>query len=130
MEQVSISTSSCVQTASISNATSDNSSVAGGHVELVKHGPHLARQRSLIPQRWEDDVRSLGIAEYKEAALSLAQAFAADDLAMYLVEAEDDSNGEAKWRIHVDIFNYLVAAHCYKGIVTTIGPDYEGVALW
>jgi hypothetical protein len=87
-------------------------------------------KRSLIPEKWGDHVRVLGIAEYRPAALSLAQAFATDELALYLVESEAGAGQEAKWHIHVDIFNYLVAAHCYKGIVTTIGPDYEGVALW
>ncbi|KAJ8112437.1 hypothetical protein ONZ43_g5398 [Nemania bipapillata] len=89
------------------------------------------RKRSLVPEKWEDQVRAIGISEYKEAALSLAQAFATDELAQYLLDAEDVTEGdETKWRLHVDIFNYIVASHCYKGIVTTIGPDYEAVALW
>ncbi|RYP56215.1 hypothetical protein DL771_012002 [Monosporascus sp. 5C6A] len=90
----------------------------------------LLLQRSLVPPGWEDHVRTVGIAEHKEAALSLAQAFARDDLALYLVDGEVGSSDEDKWRLHVDIFRYLVAAHCYGGVVTTIGPDYEGVALW
>ncbi|KAI0165486.1 hypothetical protein GGR57DRAFT_121866 [Xylariaceae sp. FL1272] len=61
------------------------------------------RKRSLVPEKWEDQ---------------------------YLLEAENLSDDETKWRLHVDIFNYIVAAHCLKGAVTTIGPDYEGVALW
>lgn len=89
------------------------------------------KKRSLVPVNWEDQVRAIGISECKEAALSLAQAFATDDLAQYLLDAEDaKDDDEAKWRLHVDIFNYIVAAHCYKGVVTTIGPDYEAVALW
>lgn len=89
------------------------------------------KTRSLVPEKWEDQVRAIGIVECKEAGLSLAQAFATDDLAQYLVDAEDGGDGdETKWRLHVDIFNYIVAAHCYKGVVTTIGPDYEAVALW
>ncbi|KAL7627487.1 hypothetical protein AAE478_001680 [Parahypoxylon ruwenzoriense] len=90
------------------------------------------KKRSLIPEKWEAQVRAIGISEYKEAGLSLAQAFATDGLAQYLLDADDmvGYDDEAKWRLHVDIFNYIVAAHCYKGIVTTIGPDYEGVALW
>ncbi|KAK8033397.1 hypothetical protein PG991_002795 [Apiospora marii] len=90
--------------------------------------------RSLIPEKWGDQVRAIGIAEYKEAALSLAQAFASDDLARYLVDAEGGGDGDGddtlKWRLHVDIMNYIVAAHCYSGVVTTIGADYDGVALW
>lgn len=87
-------------------------------------------QRSLIPPKFEDQVRVIGISEYQEAAVSLAQAFARDDLAQYLVDGEVGTTDEIKWRLHVDIFKYLVAAHCYKGVVTTIGPDCEGVALW
>ncbi|KAK7958181.1 hypothetical protein PG988_013029 [Apiospora saccharicola] len=84
------------------------------------------------PREVGDQVRAIGIAEYKEAALSLAQAFASDDLARYLVEAEGGGDGDdtLKWRLHVDIMNYIVAAHCYSGVVTTIGADYDGVALW
>lgn len=90
-----------------------------------------AKKRSLVPEKWEDQVRVIGISECKEAALSLAQAFATDELAQYLLEAEAVRDGdETKWRLHVDIYNYIVAAHCYKGVVTTIGPDYEAVALW
>lgn len=89
------------------------------------------KKRSLVPEKWEDQVRVIGISECKEAALSLAQAFATDELAQYLLDAEDVKDGdETKWRLHVDIYNYIVAAHCYKGVVTTIGPDYEAVALW
>ncbi|KAI0392973.1 hypothetical protein F5Y17DRAFT_467171 [Xylariaceae sp. FL0594] len=88
------------------------------------------KKRSLVPEKWEDQVRTIGISECKEAALSLAQAFATDELAQYLLDAEDVKGEESKWRLHVDIFNYIVAAHCYKGVVTTIGPDYEAVALW
>lgn len=103
-------------------------------MEHVSNGVSLVefKKRSLIPEKWEDQVRAIGISEYKEAALSLAQAFATDELAQYLLDADDmvGITDEAKWRLHVDIFNYIVAAHCYRGIVTTIGPDYEGVALW
>ncbi|KAI2628363.1 hypothetical protein GGS21DRAFT_545619 [Xylaria nigripes] len=90
-----------------------------------------SKRRSLVPEKWEDQVRAIGISECKGAALSLAQAFATDELAQYLLEAEDvEGGGETKWKLHVDLFSYIVAAHCYKGIVTTIGPDYEAVALW
>ena len=43
---------------------------------------------SLIPEAYRH-VRRLSLAEHREAALSLAQAFASDDLARYLVGAED-----------------------------------------
>ena len=87
---------------------------------------------SLVPRKWEETVRVIGMSECKEAGLSLAHAFAADDLAQYLLSSDDMASlsAEEKWRLHVDIMTYIVAAHCINGIVTTIGPDYEGVALW
>lgn len=121
-----------VAVADIPAATTTTTTTTTALVEVpaavVKQQPQ--RRRSLVPQGWEDQVRAIGISEYKEAALSLAQAFARDDLAQYLVDGEVGSSDEAKWRLHVDIFKYLVAAHCYRGVVTAIGPDYEGVALW
>lgn len=92
-------------------------------------------KRSLVPVQWGESVRTVGMSECKEAALSLAHAFAADDLHRYLVDADDDSTDqplspEDKWKLHVDIMTYIVAAHCCNGVVSTIGPDYEGVALW
>ena len=89
-------------------------------------------KHSLVPRKWEETVRVIGMSECKEAGLSLAHAFAADDLAQYLLNSDDMASlsAEEKWRLHVDIMTYIVAAHCINGIVTTIGPDYEGVALW
>ena len=56
------------------------------------------------------------------------------DIRTARAQQEDDGGGdngdEARWRLHVDIFTYLVAQHCYAGAVTSIGPDYEAVALW
>ena len=109
------------------NSTSTSSTVSGGNsVRIVE------LKRSLVPARWEDTVRGIGMTECTAAALSLSHAFAADDYAKYIVDS-DDSNGlsaEEKWRLHVDINTYAVAAHVYSGMVTTIGPDYESVALW
>ncbi|TDZ30828.1 putative N-acetyltransferase [Colletotrichum spinosum] len=89
-------------------------------------------KRSLVPPKWEDTVRVIGISECKEAGLSLAHAFAADDLSQYLLDADDMASysAEYKWKLHVDIMTYIAAAHCYNGVVTTIGPDHDAVALW
>ncbi len=89
-------------------------------------------RRSLVPSKWEEAVRVLGISECREAGLSLAHSFAADELSRYLLDADDMAglSPEYKWRLHVDIMTYVVAAHCYNGLVTTIGPDYDAVALW
>jgi len=88
--------------------------------------------RSLVPAKWEDSVRVIGMSECKEAGLSLAHSFAADDLAQYLLNSDDmaDMSAEDKWKLHVDIMQYTVAATALCGVVTTIGPDYDGVALW
>ena len=89
-------------------------------------------KRSLVPTQWGESVRILGINECSQAGLALAHAFAADELSQYLLDADDMAalSDEQKWKLHVDIMTYIVAAHCYNGIVTTIGPDYDAVALW
>ncbi|KAJ2892791.1 putative gcn5-related n-acetyltransferase-like protein [Zalerion maritima] len=85
--------------------------------------------RTLIPKQWrEQSVRRVAPGEIREAAVSLSQAFAADDLAQYLLPEE--TNDLTKWKLHIDIMTYIVAAHCYSGLVMTSGLDYEGVALW
>jgi len=92
---------------------------------------NLEKKRSLSPETSEE-VRVLGIAEYEPAAQCLAEAFAVDELARYFVDTDDMAaySEEYKWKLHVHIMRYITAAHCYKGIVTTVGPDYDAVALW
>ena len=87
---------------------------------------------SLVPAQWQDNVRVIGMSECREAALSLAHAFATDGLSQYLVTSDDSAgrSAEDRWRLHVDIMTYIVAAVAMNGIITTIGPDYDGVALW
>ncbi|KAK4103597.1 N-acetyltransferase-like protein [Parathielavia hyrcaniae] len=98
----------------------------------------LIKKRSLVPARWNEAVRVVGMSECREVALTLAHAFAADDYARYLV---DDGGGasrdhrrsaeeEDKWRLHVDILTYTVAAHSMSGLVTAVGPECDSVALW
>jgi hypothetical protein len=89
-------------------------------------------RRTLIPSKWEDTVRTVSIAEYKEVGLSLSYAFAADELSQYLVDSDDTAHysAEYKWKLHVDIMTKIVAAHFLCGTVTTIGPDYDCVGVW
>jgi hypothetical protein len=77
-------------------------------------------------------IRTVSISEYKDAAQCLAEAFAVDEVARYFVDTDDmKSYDEAyKWRLHCDILRYTVAAHCYNGLVTTVGDDYDAVAMW
>ncbi|KAH6631865.1 hypothetical protein F5144DRAFT_490368 [Chaetomium tenue] len=94
------------------------------------------------------------MAECRDAALTLAHAFAADDYAQYLVaddggacDAGSDEDGnvgggggggrsrgltteEDKWRLHVDILTYTVASHCMSGLVKAVGAECDAVALW
>jgi hypothetical protein len=77
-------------------------------------------------------VRTVGIGEYREVSECLAQAFAQDEVARYFFDTDDmEGYSEAyKWKLHSDILRYIVAAHCYNGIVTTVGENYGAVALW
>lgn len=89
-------------------------------------------ERSLVPASWEDTVRVVSANDVSEAGRSLAHSFATDPLSHYLLDGDDMAHysDEKKWKLHVDLMTYLVAAHCYKGLVTAIGPDYDAVALW
>ncbi len=84
------------------------------------------------PPAAHDQVRIVGLHEYKEAALTLAHAFKNDDVAMYFIETGDVDHWtrDQKWDLHVCILEYLVYGHILKGLVTTIGPNYDSVALW
>lgn len=79
-----------------------------------------------------DQVRVVPASEYKQAALSLAEAFREDEVARYFVDTPDLAHWteEQKWQLHCDILEYITYAHCLKGLVTTVGPDYGAVALW
>ena len=106
MEHVNGS-SSVATTTTTTTTSSSSTSVSASSTAVVLHAEPAAaaaataataamkqqqqqppRRRSLVPQGWEDQVRALSIAEHKEAGLSLAQAFARDDLAQWLVDAE------------------------------------------
>jgi len=78
------------------------------------------------------DLRVVTIDEYKEAAQCLAEAFADDEVARYFIDTAKTEHWskEDKWNLHVSILEYAVSAHCLKGLVTTIGPNYDCVALW
>ncbi|KXX77938.1 Puromycin N-acetyltransferase [Madurella mycetomatis] len=95
----------------------------------------VSLNRSLVPPKWKETVRVVGMSECREAALTLAHAFAADDYAQYLVDSGDmhgssPTSAEEKWKLHVDILTYTVASHCMNGLATTVGPECDSVALW
>jgi len=92
---------------------------------------HLEKKRSLSPESFEE-VREVDISSFEQAAECLSQAFAVDEVARYFVDTDDmrHASEEVKYKLHCDIIRYITAAHCYKGLVTTIGPDFDAVALW
>ncbi|KAG9549517.1 hypothetical protein KCU61_g3814, partial [Aureobasidium melanogenum] len=79
-----------------------------------------------------DGVRRVTLAEYKQAAQCLAEAFADDDVARYFTEVPDRAHWteKQKWDLHVSILEYITYAHILKGLVLAAGPDYGCVALW
>ncbi|KAF2721620.1 hypothetical protein K431DRAFT_320289 [Polychaeton citri CBS 116435] len=93
---------------------------------------HVDTAAAAAGTRGGDDVRVLGLHEYKQAAESLADAFAKDHVAWYLIDTPDraDWSFEQKWQLHVEIFEYIVYAHLLKGLVVCAGPNYDCVALW
>lgn len=80
----------------------------------------------------DDGVRVLGLDEYKAAALSLAEAFADDHVAMYFIDTPDREGWtkKQKWDQHLRIMEYVTYAHLLKGLVVSAGPNYDCVALW
>ena len=80
----------------------------------------------------ETNVRVLGLNDYKEAALSLAEAFAYDDVSRYFIDTPDrpDWTKEQKWDLHVKIMEYITYAHLLRGLVVSAGPSHDCVALW
>ena len=79
-----------------------------------------------------DGVRILGLHEWKQAGLSLAEAFRHDEVSRYFVDTPDRAHWseEQKWELHVKIMEYITYAHLLKGLVVCAGPDYDCVALW
>jgi len=100
--------------------------------QINDNGTLTLKEKSDASVDTSEQVRVASIAEYEQVAQSLAEAFAVDEIARYFIDTDDMAaySDEYKWKLHCNIIRYITAAHCYKGIVTTIGPDYDGVALW
>ena len=87
---------------------------------------------AILPAVNGDVVRRVTISEYKQAALSLAEAFADDDVCRYFTHTPDTAHWteDQKWNLHVEIMEYITYAHILKGLVLAVGPNYGCVALW
>ncbi|KAK7511031.1 hypothetical protein IWZ03DRAFT_363275 [Phyllosticta citriasiana] len=84
------------------------------------------------PKAVDDQVRIVQLSEYKAAARCLAEAFESDSVGRYFVDTPGtkDWTPEQKWDLHLFMMECITYCHIAQGMVTTIGPDYGGVALW
>ena len=99
--------------------------------EPAKPSMKLAAATAPLVSNSDNEVRVIGIDEYKEAALCLAEAFKDDHTTHYFLNTPDSSMTEQqKWDLHVEMMEYITYAHCLKGMVTTVGPNYSAVSLW
>lgn len=109
-----------------SNTLSSNvNSAAAADANVATAAAHVVGEKA------KEGVRVVGIHEYKEAAACLADAFKDDHTTHYFLDTPDSTLTAAqKWDIHVCMMEYITYAHCMKGLVTTVGPNYDAVALW
>ena len=79
-----------------------------------------------------DEVRILTLADYKEAALSLAEAFKEDHSSKYFTHTPDRAHWteQQRWDLHLKVMEYITYAHLLKGLVVSAGPNYDCVGLW
>jgi hypothetical protein len=99
--------------------------------------PIISKVDSVMSNTEEDaaaaaGARILGLHEYKEAALSLAEAFKDDEVSRYFIDTPDRANWteKEKWELHVKVMEYITYAHLLRGLVVSAGPNYDCVALW
>jgi len=78
------------------------------------------------------DIRVVAPHEYKKAAECLAEAFREDHCVRYAIDTPDRMHWteEERYELHKQAMEYVVYAHCLKGLVTSVGPDFDCVALW
>jgi len=103
-------------------------------VESSSSSSSINSSLSDLEAHFEKDstVRVVPISEYKQAALTLAEAFAQDDVARYFIDTPDRANWteKQKWNLHLSILEYITYAHCMRGLVLCAGENYGCVALW
>ena len=99
---------------------------------LLKVDSVMSNESDAAVANLSGDVRVLELHEYKEAALSLAEAFADDHVSNYFIDTPDRPSWtkEQKWELHTKIMEYITYAHLLRGLVVSAGPNYDCVALW
>lgn len=112
--------------ATTTTTTPKNMSVAADRVQAA------VAAKKPIGKPSGDGVRILTLAEYKEAALSLAEAFKDDHTSQYFTHTPDRAHWteQQRWELHVKVMEYITYAHLLKGLVVSAGPNYDCVALW
>lgn len=77
-------------------------------------------------------VRVCNIDDAEACALSLALAFADDDVTFYCLETPDNGGKTRQqlWPLHLQFMEWLVRGYVHRGLVLSTGPNHEGVALW
>ena len=98
-------------------------------VDPSKHDSVLSNASS---SPGDKKIRILGLHEWREAALTLAEAFKVDDVSMYFIDTPDRAHWtpEQKWQLHLRINEFITYAHLLKGMVVCAGDDYDCVGLW
>ncbi|KAK4199663.1 hypothetical protein QBC40DRAFT_175791 [Triangularia verruculosa] len=86
MATFTTTTTTTTTTTNPPTTTATTPSQTGGSVKVVA----TLTKRSLLPAAWNTQVRTVQSHECREAALSLAHAFQADDYARYLVDIESN----------------------------------------
>jgi len=80
----------------------------------------------------DNAIRIVSPSEYKEAAMCIAEAFRDDHVVRYPIDTPDRMHWseEERFELHKQAIEYVTYAHCLRGMVTTIGDNYNCVALW
>ncbi|KAK8212078.1 hypothetical protein IWZ01DRAFT_254536 [Phyllosticta capitalensis] len=101
------------------------------HVQASEHAAEPVVKAPAAAGK-DEQVRVVALSEYKAAARCLAEAFEQDDVGRYFVDTPGtkDWTAEQKWDLHLFMMECITYCHIAQGMVTTIGPDYGGVALW
>lgn len=80
----------------------------------------------------ESGIRIVPPSDYKAAAECLAEAFANDHVVRYPIDTPDRAHWTEAQRfdLHRQALEYITYANCVNGLVTTVGKNFDCVALW
>lgn len=111
--------------------------VTMNHVVPVSDSAAMLEKRSSTADRVaanpkSNEIRVVAPYEYKEAAACLSEAFKDDFTVRYAIDTPDRAHwtDEQRDQLHRQTMEYVTYAHCLKGLVTCVGPNYDCVALW